>query len=123
MISLAFLMTINNVVYADDAVPLIKGQQAPFTGILLTEEKANTVYNDLSRFKLLNESLERSIKLYEQNEQIQEKKINILLIQNDKLSTDLMTARSASNWEKVLWFGLGLVSVGLSIYGVKAITK
>ena len=123
MILLAFLMTVNNTAYANDAIVLNKGQAAPFTGLLLTEEKANTVYNDLNRYKLLNESLQTTVGLYEQNEKIQDKKVNTLLEQNDKLAKDLMQARSTSNWEKVLWFGLGFISVGLGIYGVKTIAK
>jgi hypothetical protein len=123
MILLASSMIVNDIVIADDAVVLNKGQPAPYTGLLLTEEKANSVYNDLNKYKLLNESLERTVFLYEQNEKLQDKRVNLLLEQNDKLAINLQQARTVSNWEKVLWFGLGFLSVGLGIYGVQAITK
>ena len=120
---LVFSMIVNNVAFADDTIVLNKGQSAPFTGLLLTEDKANEVYNDIKKYKLLNESLEKSVILYKQNEELYDKKVNILLEQNDKLSENLLQARTTSNWEKILWFGLGFLSVGLGIYGVKAITK
>lgn len=123
MILLVSSMIVNSTANADEAIVLNKGQAAPYTGILLTEEKANSVYNDLNKYKLLNESLERTVVLYEQNEKLQDKRINILLEQNDKLAVNLQQARTTSNWEKVLWFGLGFLSVGLGIYGVQAITK
>jgi len=105
---------------SEEAVVLQKGQPSPYIGVLLPELKAKELYNDINRYKLLTESYERSIILYKQNEDLYNKKSQLLLEQNDKLAEDLLKARSTSNWEKVLWFSLGFFSVVMGIYGVKA---
>lgn len=112
-----------NVAVAEEAIVLNQGQPAPYTGLLLDQNKANELYTDLNNYKLLNNSLEKSVKLYLDNEDLYNKKINMLLEQNNKLADNLNKVRSSSDWEKVLWFGLGFFSVGLGIYGVKAVTK
>jgi len=104
---------------AQDAIVIPKGTQAPFTGLLLPEQKAVEVYNDLNKYKLLNESYERSIALYKGNEKILDNKTKILLEQNDKLSTELHKARTTSNIEKALYYALGFLSVVGGAYAVK----
>ena len=123
VILLIFLTLKNSIVCAEDVVVIVKDSPAPFTGLLMTQEKANTVYNELTTFKLLNTSLEKSVTLYKQNEELYEKKVNVLLEQNTKLSESLQKERTSNNWEKVLWFGLGFISVAAGIYGVQTITK
>ena len=57
------------------------------------------------------------------NASIQEKKVNILLTQNDKLSQDLYSARQTSTWENTLWFFGGVVLTGLIFYGTSQAYK
>jgi hypothetical protein len=104
---------------AQEALVLPKGSQAPFTGLLLPEQKAIEVYNDLNKYKLLSESYERSIALYKSNEEILDNKTKILLEQNDKLSTQLSKARTTSNIEKAVYYALGFLSVIGGAYAVK----
>ena len=104
---------------AQEALVLPKGSQAPFTGLLLPEQKAIEVYNDLNKYKLLSESYERSIALYKNNEEILDSKTKILLEQNDKLSMQLSKARTASNIEKAVYYALGFLSVIGGAYAVK----
>lgn len=104
---------------AQDAIVIPKGTQAPFTGLLLPEQKAVEVYNDLNKYKLLSESYERSIALYKNNEQILDHKTRILLEQNDKLSIELSKARTTSNVERVIYYALGFFSVIGGAYAIK----
>lgn len=122
LVILTIVMTISNS-SAQEAIVLYEGKPAPYTGLLLPEAKALELYNDIHKYKLLNESYERSIVLYKGNEELMNKKTQMLLEQNDKLAESLQKARNVGNWEKILWFGLGFLSVGMGIYGVKTITK
>jgi hypothetical protein len=77
----------------------------------------------LNKYKLLTASYEKSIELYKSNEELIDRKTKLLLDQNDKLYEMLNKERSRSNWEKIIWFSLGFLSVGMGVYGVKEITK
>lgn len=113
--------------FADnDVVSLLKGQPAPFDGLLFTIPKAEDLKRSVverDNYKLLSESLERSIDLFKKNDELNNQKVNILLEQNDKLAKNLYEARSTSTAERVLWFGLGLAVTGMAIYGAKTLTK
>lgn len=109
--------------YSEEAVVILQGKPAPYSGLLLPEDKAIQLYNDINKYKLLTESYQKSVDIYKLNEEVLNKKINLLNEQNDKLSDSLLKARSFNNWEKAIWFGLGFLSVSMGIYGVKEITK
>lgn len=105
--------------FADDAIVLNKDDKAPFRGILLSPRKAA----ELNDTELERDSLLRSVTLYKSNQDLYEKRTSVLLEQNDKLATQLYSARQTSDWEKVAWFGLGAVLTGLVGYGVYRAAK
>lgn len=122
LITLIIVTKINNS-FAQDAIVLQKGGAAPYTGLLLPEATALELYGDLNKYKLLTASYEKSIELYKSNEELMDRKTKLLLDQNDKLYEMLNKERSRGNWEKIIWFSLGFLSVGMGVYGVKEITK
>ena len=105
--------------YSDDAVVLNKDDKAPFRGILLSPKKAA----ELNDTEIERDSLLKSLSLYKNNQELYEKRSSTLLEQNDKLATQLYSARQTSDWEKVLWFGLGAVLTGLTGYGIYRAAK
>lgn len=121
---LIFLIAINlnnNFCYAEDAVYLIKDNPAPFSGILISTDKAqelrkNTLELDIQ--KQVNLSLTRSIDLYKNNELLYDKKIETLTDYNSKLSEALYKANNGSTVEKIVYFGLGAVLTGFASYGI-----
>lgn len=110
---------------------LVIGETDPYfanKGHVLTQDswvfspdKAKDVRNRLidgeTNLKL-NESLTRSIELYKSNDEIQQKKVNLLLEQNDVLAKRLNESQSLNNWEKFGLFVLGIaatVGAGIAI--------
>lgn len=114
------------VAIAQDAKYLKKDTPAPFDGFLITSKRVEELkigINERDRYKLLNESLERSLVLEKENNELQEKKVNLLTEQNDKLAKTLGEERNVSDLTKILWFSLGVIATGFAIYGVKQLQK
>jgi len=122
MLLISLMIVNNQLCLAQEALVLPKGTPAPYTGLLIPETKALDLYNELSKYKLLSESYERSIALYKGNEEILDKKTKMLLDQNDDLAKKLTDARSTSSWEKAGWFALGFLSVMAGTYAIKVTT-
>ncbi len=98
---------------ANTSVALDKDQKAPFAGVLMDPEMANSVKSGLLErdlYKEITESQAHSIDLLKQNSTYSEDKVTKLLAQNDKLSEQLQSAQSLNTWEKV-----GLVLLGVAV--------
>jgi hypothetical protein len=109
-----------------DVAQLSKGQAAPFDGLLLSNDKAKTIKQELldkDQLDAINASLNKSLDLYKSNEQIYTDKVNILSSQNTDLAKSLNDARTTSNWEKALWFSIGFLVPMAAFYGIRSTTK
>jgi serine/threonine protein kinase len=73
--------------------------------------------------RIINLSLEKSLELEKKNSELQNQKVNVVLEQNLNLTKSLNEERSMSNWERILWFGLGVVGTGMAVYGASKIAK
>lgn len=126
-ILLIFLTSVNNC-YAGstDVVELQPDQLAPFHGLLFTIEKASEMKGQLLErdlYKELSNSQQHSIDLLKVNSDLSEKKVNILLEQNDKIAENLRSAQGMTNLERFAFFALGvLATVGAGLT-IKNITK
>lgn len=108
------------------SVFLEKDKPAPFAGILLPREMAESIRRadlELEFKKFEVESLNKKIELFKQNDALQNDKVNVLLTQNTNLSKSLFEERTVTMWERVAWFGLGVVATSLAVYGTKKITQ
>lgn len=117
-ILLSILIT-SNICFADDSVvPLKKDQPAPFDGVLFNNQKANQIkvdLNDKDIYKDLSLSYEKTIKLYKDKDDLSNQQIRELLDTNKKLSDSL----GNDKLNDIVWFSLGVLATGLSIYAAK----
>ncbi len=115
IISLIF----SNSCFADKAIEMKENDKAPFAGVLMDPEMANSVKSGLLErdlYKEITESQAHSIDLLKQNNTYEEEKVQKLLTQNDLLSERLQSAQSMSTFEKVGLFVLGVaVTIGAGI--------
>ncbi len=100
-----------------DSVNLTKGQPAPFNGVLLDNPTANQLF----KVKLLNESLETTLKAYQNNADLDAQRITLLSEQNDKLARNLQSERSMTNVERILWVSFGIVAAGVGAWAISKV--
>lgn len=109
-----------NVAFADDAISLSKGQAAPWDGVLMTTERAQTARKaelENPQYKLLNDSLQHSLDINTEKTGFYKEKVTILTNDNQMLSTALVKERSNNDLMKVLCFVGGVVLTALAVKG------
>ena len=107
---------------ANESVYLSKDSPAPFSGFLLPQSKVLEFRNmeiKNKEYKLTNESLERSIVIYKNNEEQSEKQIDIALTRNTELAKELASARSTSDLQRIIYVLLGAAAM----YGGAKVAK
>lgn len=117
------LVLISNSVLADDSIAVTKGTPVPYDGVLLSNSKANELYKKLQDTTDLNTSLYKSIDLYKIKDNYSNNEIQQLLDSNQKLSSTLNQQEQSQRTQEILWFALGVLATGLSVYAVKKISQ
>lgn len=102
------------------------GSPAPFAGYLFTpSDAAQAAQNKqaVGTYKLINQSLQTSLDLETKSRQDSDAKV--LILQNDLTNTTkaLNEVKSASTWEKVGWFALGVIATGLAVDGAYKLSQ
>jgi protein-arginine kinase len=121
---IASLTSINS--YSKDSVSIEKGTPAPFKGILFTSQKAQQIRIELierDQFKLFNKTLLENTEIQKTIILNQKEQVSILLNQNDKLVSIAEKAQARSNLARVTWFGLGVLTTGLAVYGASLLVR
>lgn len=98
------------------------GQEAPCTGFLLSpeaEQKASEDASDAEFYKALTVRLEHRKILTDKEIGILDKRLQIYIEQSEVLAERVSKRERQSKWEKVIWFGLGIIVTGAAVSGAK----
>lgn len=118
---LIFVLFANNALACSEDVQIIeKGQTANCTGFLfspIAAKKADEAADDRDYYKKLSEKLEQRQKLQDERSKVLDKRLQLYMEQSHILSEKLTERENRSEWEKVLYFSLGVVVTGVAVYG------
>jgi hypothetical protein len=123
---ITLLLLLASPAYADQALPITKGQPSPVTGTVLDTEKAKKVEDqliDADTCQKENTSYQQSIDLYKKNEVIYNQENSMLLGRNVDLSKALSEAKETSDLTKILYFVGGIAVVGIAAYAGNKFSK
>lgn len=123
---ISLLLLLASPAYADQALPITKGQPSPVTGTVLDTEKASKIQNELidaDACQKENTSYQQSIDLYKKNEVIYNNENSMLLARNVDLSKALNEAKETSDLTKILYFVGGIIVVGTAAYVGNKLSK
>jgi len=112
----------SNEARAEDSVSISRGQPAPFSGILFTDEKAADIRNDLlegDKNKLLLETEKHRTERLLTIGKMKDEEIELYRTQNQRL----LKTNDRSDTVNMLWFGLGIVVTGMAVYGAGSLAR
>lgn len=102
------LLIFSSVANSLEVVAIEKDQKAPFSGVLMDNEKSNQIKNQLLErdyFEKANKSLNNQLEIY----------VKITKEQQDLLNN------SNSELTKTIYFSLGVLATGLTLYAAKRV--
>lgn len=122
-ISLALLFSFN---ICAQSMHIEKGTPAPYTGHLLTEQKAKEIRKELiekDALEVFTKALLQEEKRHKQIITNQNEQISILMHHNEKLVKIAQDLESAPTYEKIIWFSLGVAATGFAVYGAAQLVR
>ena len=123
---LIFSTVVSNSSQAYDGKLLEKGTEAPFQGVLFNITDANKIRVELlekDTLVFLTESYKRSLDLTDKNMKFKDEQLDIVISRNLDLTKALNSQKSMNDWERVLWFGLGIAVSTLTLYGLNHVSR
>lgn len=122
-ILILFVFNFNQSVWAkcpEDVQVLEKGQVANCDGLLFSPEaskKADEAIQDVKYYKSLTDKLGSRIEYSNKETDILEKRLKLYIDQSNILADQMVKKENEDKWQKVIYFGLGVIATGIAVYG------
>lgn len=122
-ILLICIFSLNQSVWAkcpEDVQVLEKGQVANCDGLLFSPEaskKADEAIQDVKYYKSLTDKLGSRIEYSNKETDVLEKRLKLYMDQSNILAEQMVKKENEDKWQKVLYFGLGVLATGIAVYG------
>lgn len=123
---LVFILTSQIAICDTDPYYAAKGYLLPADSWVFSPDKAKEVRNrliDLETATKMNESYKTSLDLQKDMATIQEKKVSIVLEQNDQLAKSLQAERTVTGWERIGYFALGIAATVFAGFAIRQAGK
>ena len=114
---IVILMTTNSY---SGVVYIKQGEAAPSDGYLVDAETMKKMRGEIlerDAYKKENESLNRSLELQDLSLTLRKEQVDMLSKDSNRLADRLHKSSQMSTWERVGWFGLGILATGLAVKG------
>jgi hypothetical protein len=108
---------------SEDVITIKAGEKAPYSGFLFPPEQAADAYKaslERDRLKLLNDSYERSIKIYKENEVYYLDQNKLWMDRANNLAQTVSETREVSTVQK---YGIFLLGLAAGLGGAYIATK
>lgn len=121
ILTVVFFTTFQCRAACPESVQLLeKGKPANCTGFLYSPEaeaKSAQDHADAIFYKEYVEKLEKRKELTEKQIQILDKRLDLYIRQSETLAEQLHKRESQNKWERIMWFGLGVLATGIAVHG------
>lgn len=121
---ITIILLFNQIAWAnkcpEDIQVLEKGQVANCDGLLFSPEaskKADEAIEDVKYYKSLTDKLGSRIDYSNKETEILEKRLKLYIDQSNILADQMIKKENEDKWQKVIWFGLGVIATGAAFYG------
>lgn len=117
-IILAIIFTFTSTTWAncpDDYMVMAKGDVAQCDGVLFSPDatkRADEAVQDVNYYKLMNEKLSFRNELQMKEIDILGKRLSLYVEQSDVLAKEVVRKESEDKWQKIIYFGLGVIITG-----------